>query len=762
MKKDKLRSAGSIIIAVLILVLTLTACGKSEFSVSENTGKQMTVTAQNADKDAFFMVGSLDVADGEQIVITSNLTKGSVRVDIVAASEEQSIDKLPDMNGDAIITAELESGESVSGTVAAGSYLLRATCLKKATGTIQIEVKPADWSNYMGKQYTGQDPWGNRLSVTLKGITGNEVSFAYETVIGEGEYTRTFLTESSGEWKDGTIPFHVTAAAKEYEAMHLDYSGRLTLKDGSLFVTYDAGSVMEESTEGGSAGYQALGLEGEDKTVELRPYHSDSEDSGLTPAGLVDSLFASGDITLTLYLANDGECNTYPANEWYSGRFTVLLNCYNWTKLEMPSTEPSEVWLTAASADGTVKMTFWYDGIGGMVQYSDGSTTSFWRASPKYDHSESIARDIRMEYDNLDVDSSRISFSIEGTAEDAADYFVHTAFSEHMTALEPGSIYGISDYEVVQWTIRETSENGDAVVGSFEYAFTPWDFNSPGIWAGNTAEGTGDYEGKLTCYREFVLQRQEDGSWHCTGLGTGGYTLPEQVTNAALSEQTTETTAQTEAPSGAAVAATEAHASTHRVEVADQSVSTFMDYNGGEYKTIIPKLIVDGKEADSINAALRDHINRNHPLTQDEYGVNGEETRYAWGVRGDIVSIIIITDETFTDGVGYDVFNYNVDTLQAASNDEVIKAFGMTADEYCGKVADAYKAFWDGRPYLHENMSDLDRSIGAISLANITPFITPDGNLGAAGRIYVTDSQFPESVKCFNLETLEIEHFAEE
>ena len=508
MKKDKSRSAGSMIIAILILMLTLTACGKSEFGVTENTGKQITVTAQNADKDASFMVGSLDVAEGEQIVITSNLTKGSVRVEIVAASEKQSIDKLPDMNGEAIITADLESGESVSGTVAAGSYLLRATCLKKATGTVQIEVKPAAWSSYLGKQYTGQDPWGNPLSVTLKGIEGNEVSFAYESVIGEGEYTRTFLAESSGELKDGAIPFHITATAKEYEAMHLDYSCHLTLKDGSLFVTYDAGSVMEESTEGGSAGYQALALEGENKTVELRASHSDSEDSSLTPA--------------------------------------------------------------------------------------DNATT------------------------------------------------------------------------------------------------------------------------------------------------------------------------QTEDQSGATIAATETPAATHRVEVADQSVTTFKDNNGGEYKTIIPMLIVDGKEADSINVALRDYINKNHPLTQNEYGVNGEETKYAWGVRGDIVSIIIIASETFTDGVGYEIFNYNAETLQPASNDEVIKSFGITADEYCGKVAEAYRAFWNGRPYLQENMSDLDRSIGAISLANVTPFITPDGNLGAAGHIYMTGSQFPEIVKCFDLDTLEIESFTEE
>ncbi len=346
MKKTS-RSANSLIITILILMLTLTSCGKSEFGIAENTGKQITITAQNSDKNAFFIGGSLDVADGEQIVITSNLSKGSVRVEIVATAKEQSIDKLPDMDGEAFFTADLENGDSVSGTVTAGSYLLRATCLEKATGTVQI-------------------------------------------------------------------------------------------------------------------------------------------------------------------------------------------------------------------------------------------------------------------------------------------------------------------------------------------------------------------------------------------------------------------------------AATEVHASTHKVEVTDQSVTTFKDDSGGEYQTIIPKLIVDGKEADSINAALCDHINRNHPLTKNEYGVDGEETRYAWGVRGDIVSIILIASETFTDGVRYDVFNYNVDTLQTASNDEVIKSFGMTADEFCNKVAEAYRALWASRTYLQENMSDLDRSIGAISSTDVTPFIMPDGNPGAAGCIFVTGSQFPKSVKCFNLDTLNIEYFIEE
>lgn len=132
----------TMIIALVLSMLVLTACGKSEFGLSENTEKKMTITAENADKGALFMVGSLEVTDGEQIAITSNLTKGSVRVEIIGTPEEQSIDQISDMNAEATLTADLKSTDSVSGTVAAGTYMLKATCLEKATGTVLVEVSP--------------------------------------------------------------------------------------------------------------------------------------------------------------------------------------------------------------------------------------------------------------------------------------------------------------------------------------------------------------------------------------------------------------------------------------------------------------------------------------------------------------------------------------------------------------------------------------------------------------------------------------------
>ena len=132
------------ILLLAVSAVLFTACGKSEFGMSENTGKRMVVTAENASKDSFFMVGSLEVDEGEQIAITSNLEKGSVRVEIIGVPAEQSIDELPDLNGEPIITANLHSNDQQSGTVSAGTYMLKAICLEKATGTVLIEVLPAE------------------------------------------------------------------------------------------------------------------------------------------------------------------------------------------------------------------------------------------------------------------------------------------------------------------------------------------------------------------------------------------------------------------------------------------------------------------------------------------------------------------------------------------------------------------------------------------------------------------------------------------
>lgn len=288
-------------------------------------------------------------------------------------------------------------------------------------------------------------------------------------------------------------------------------------------------SVALMASACGSASTSASGTEEPPVTESLNgpaalsePLSGNTENS--LPAEAVDYLFSSGDIALTLHLMNYGAHNAYSAGSWYAGRFKALLDSYQWKELEMPSTEPSEFWLTAVSADGSTSMTFWSDRGAGMVQFDDGSSSVFWKAS--CDFNGSIASDIRFEYDNLDVDYSRITFVHDGSAEEAASYFVHNAYGSHMTSLAPGSAYGLKDFEVVAFNVKEISSDGKSVVGSFGCAFVPDNYDSDAIWAGNTHEGTDEYEGKLIFSREFVLQMQDDGCWHCTDLGTGGAVLP--------------------------------------------------------------------------------------------------------------------------------------------------------------------------------------------------------------------------------------------
>ena len=133
----------------LILVLALSAlmlagCGRSEFTMSANTGKQMIITAKNADRNDTFTVGSLQVEEGEQVTLTADLEKGEVRVEILPEPGSQSADEAVDFSVEPILTANLQTTEGSSGTLPAGDYMMRATCIAKATGTVQIDVQPAD------------------------------------------------------------------------------------------------------------------------------------------------------------------------------------------------------------------------------------------------------------------------------------------------------------------------------------------------------------------------------------------------------------------------------------------------------------------------------------------------------------------------------------------------------------------------------------------------------------------------------------------
>ena len=84
-----------IVVAVLaVSMLAMTSCGKKEFSGSLDDEKNMTITANRADEGDYFMTGTLEVADGEEVTIDSNLESGSISVQFIGSGGEQNIEEL--------------------------------------------------------------------------------------------------------------------------------------------------------------------------------------------------------------------------------------------------------------------------------------------------------------------------------------------------------------------------------------------------------------------------------------------------------------------------------------------------------------------------------------------------------------------------------------------------------------------------------------------------------------------------------------------
>lgn len=191
----------------------------------------------------------------------------------------------------------------------------------------------------------------------------------------------------------------------------------------------------------------------------------------------------------------------------------------------------------------------------------------------------------------------------------------------------------------------------------------------------------------------------------------------------------------------------------HKVKVEDYTYLTLSD-STGDYTSRYPKLIVDGKEAIELNDALIRHIQSEYPMEKEDDYVYGYQTSYKWGVKGNVVSIIIYADYISEDFYTTEIYNYDLDTLKAMEDEEVIEALGLTEDELFSRTAEVYKSFCDGKAAF-----DLDASVSSISYDTITPFVTPDGSPGVAGYVmYSRDSQFygSESITCFDLETMEI------
>ena len=139
------KTAYIILTAVLVFtMIVMTACSGGSLTADANNEKMMNITADKATEEHMVTIGSLKVDEGDEVTASADLEEGELKVELFGQAEEQSADELPELDGEAIVTAILKDNESMTATLPAGDYTARITPTKKTTGTALIIAEPAE------------------------------------------------------------------------------------------------------------------------------------------------------------------------------------------------------------------------------------------------------------------------------------------------------------------------------------------------------------------------------------------------------------------------------------------------------------------------------------------------------------------------------------------------------------------------------------------------------------------------------------------
>ena len=136
-----------LIIAIIACAVLLTGCKKSNFALRINEDNTAVIEAVRASEGSFGGAGSLEVAEGQKLVIESKLgKKGEISLKFIGeaipgpdAEAKQLIETVT--SEEAVLEVTLKGDETAEYEIAPGVYFLSGKVLSKANGTVQISVR---------------------------------------------------------------------------------------------------------------------------------------------------------------------------------------------------------------------------------------------------------------------------------------------------------------------------------------------------------------------------------------------------------------------------------------------------------------------------------------------------------------------------------------------------------------------------------------------------------------------------------------------
>ena len=159
--------------------------------------------------------------------------------------------------------------------VAAVAACLLLTCCTKAEES--LPVSDSEYAEYVGTQFSGEDPWDGNLTVTVQSVVDGKMSWTFTDAFED----HTLYAElSETPIVDGVAEYDVQGKDVESDNITFSYQGSMELKDGQVYFTFERGSMITESSEGGSASRMAEALE--DSGVPSQAVLSKAPDESLT------------------------------------------------------------------------------------------------------------------------------------------------------------------------------------------------------------------------------------------------------------------------------------------------------------------------------------------------------------------------------------------------------------------------------------------------------------------------------------------------
>lgn len=221
MKKTKLFTAA----AAAVMALTLAACSSSSGSYSLSfdilNNREGEVVIENADKDSAVSSGALAVGEGEEIVITSELEKGKVLIQIQKSAEvntEDTNDLEPPTFDHAEYEIEVEGSDIAHCVPVPGEYDVNVVMQDKTSGKIGMLVQPLEGAGET-EETAGADGeqtnWTEAATAeeAVQGAGIDAVADMNGTVISLGELGT--MGDVTYKYMDGAVQVSCPAAAVE-------------------------------------------------------------------------------------------------------------------------------------------------------------------------------------------------------------------------------------------------------------------------------------------------------------------------------------------------------------------------------------------------------------------------------------------------------------------------------------------------------------------------------------------------------------------